>query len=471
MRNLLYFLSFSLLFIYACSNDNQQSSPEQVSQELTIFFVNDQHGQIDNFSKIKHIIDAEREKTNVIVACGGDMFSGNPVVDNAIEEGAPMIDLMNKTGFDVSVVGNHEFDYGQQMLKNRMAEANFDWVCANVDMQLTGVPQPEPFASVEAGGLKIGFVGLIETYGKDGEIPSTHPNKVEGISFTYYDEVVGQYSHLKAEEDYDLLVALTHLGLSTDKQLAQNYNFFDLIIGGHSHSRANELINNTRIVQAGGYLNYLGKVSLLIRDKQIESFSYDLIELADYKQHDQVLQTLIDTYNDLPYLKEVIGYSHNYHDRSQVGCFYTDALKDYYNVDISFQNTGGVRADLDKGDISRRDIFEISPFKNGIIIYEMSALDVKKFLIGSRSGFYYAGVNISQSNQSISIKDANGNEYDDDQILTVAINDFIPAVHYTYFSDDGQRQPLTAAHTLMAYLEQGNGQINYQNCNRYFRYQ
>ena len=71
---------FLALFSGCKNNEKNIVSPE--TYQLTIFFVNDQHGQLENFSKIKHIVDLEEQKTNVIVACSGDIFSGNPVVDN-----------------------------------------------------------------------------------------------------------------------------------------------------------------------------------------------------------------------------------------------------------------------------------------------------------------------------------------------------------------------------------------------------
>ncbi len=130
-------ISFSVL---SCSKNENNSSPiiENESKELTIFHINDQHGSIENFAKIKHIVDQEKTLTNVLVVCGGDIFSGNPVVDNHEEKGFPMIDLMNRVGFDISVIGNHEFDYGETVLKERLQQAQFAWVCANVSMNNTG---------------------------------------------------------------------------------------------------------------------------------------------------------------------------------------------------------------------------------------------------------------------------------------------------------------------------------------------
>ncbi len=111
MKKVVSLLILILLVAFGCAKENKgeiivdEIVEDEELKELTIFFVNDQHGQLDNFSKIKHIIDQEKLKTNVITACSGDIFSGNPVVDNYPEKGFPMIDIMNQVGFDISVLG------------------------------------------------------------------------------------------------------------------------------------------------------------------------------------------------------------------------------------------------------------------------------------------------------------------------------------------------------------------------------
>lgn len=169
-------------------------------------------------------------------------------------------------------------------------------------------------------------------------------------------------------------------------------------------------------------------------------------------------------------MKEVIGYSHAYHQRSGVGCFYTDAMRGKMNVDLTFQNTGGVRANLDEGDITKREIYEISPFNNGTVVYEMTVGEVATFLRETGSGFYYSGLQITQSGGTIIIENENGNSLDDSQIIKVGVNDYIPAVHAPYFPAEGAIQPLTAAETLISYLSEIDDQVNTPNCNRYFRY-
>jgi len=480
MRNLFLIFYTVLLLFVSCSKsvDNQENiNEESIAKDLTIFIVNDIHGQIDNFSKIKYIIDKEREVTNVIVTSGGDLFSGNPVVDNFPEKGYPIIDLMNRVGFDISVIGNHEYDYGEVNLKNRIDQANFDWVCANVNMSSSGVPQPFEYTTISVDNLKVTFLGLVETNGKeDATIPSTHPWRVENFIFERPEDVVASYSKIKEQENSDLYVALTHIGNRGnhgelgDHQLAEQFPYFDLIIGGHSHSIINDVVNQIPIFQAGSNLKNMGKIELTITDKKIKTVEYELIDLNNHVEEDTELKEVIQEYNDAPYLNEVIGFSQLNHENSQIGCFITDALRTEMGVDLTFQNTGGVRSDLDYGDVTRRMIFEILPFNNPVVIYEMTVSEIKDFLISSGSGFYYSGVIFEKNSGVLNVKDLNGEILSDKTILSVGVNDYIPAVFDTYFPTDGIIQPLTDAEIVISYLEEINDQINYTGCNNYFRY-
>ena len=472
-----------MLLALGCAKENTGTIIEEiegeisVSKDLTIFFINDQHGQLDNFSKIKHIIDQEKLKTNVITACSGDIFSGNPVVDNYTEKGFPMIDVMNRVGFDISVLGNHEFDYGESILTDRINQANFDWVCANVDMGNSGIPKPTPYKTLTIDDVKVTFLGLLETNGSNNStIPSTHPGRVRNLTFERPENVISQYADIKTQENSDLYIALTHLGYDAgnalgDSQIATQYPFFDLIIGGHSHQRIESMVNGIPIFQSGSYLNYLGKIELTIKDKAIESMNYESINLNTYTEHDADLKTIVDEYNDVPYLTEVIGSSQLFHDRPKVGCFYTDALRGIMNVDVTIQNNGGIRSGLNEGDITRREIFEISPFNNATVVYNMTVSEIKDFLIGSRSGFYYSGMQIEQNGNDVLVKDLDGVIISDDTVLSLGTNDYIPAVYENYFPVTGSIQSLTAAETVISFLETINSQVNYPNCDHYFRYQ
>ncbi len=476
MRFIKQFLTIFLFsfFVLACSKDENTSSPipQNNTKELTIFHINDQHGKLDNFSKIKYIIDQEKELTNVMVVCGGDIFSGNPVVDNHNEKGFPMIDLMNKVGFDISTIGNHEFDYGEVILKDRFQQSNFEWICANVNMNTTGIPEPNEYKTITKNNVKVTFLGLVETNGKENAIiPSTHPWRVQNLTFQKYTSVINNYAQIKETEDSDLYIALTHLGENTDVSIANNYSYFDAIIGGHSHSKTNTSVNNIPIFQAGSNLNYLGKIKLKIKNKNIESLSYDLINLTTYSNYDSSLKSIIDTYNEDANLDEVIGYANAYHSTSQVGYFYTDALRNEMNVDLTFQNSGGIRASLNEGNILKSEIYSIDPFNNGSVTYTMTVAEIKNFLKNSGSGFYYSGGTIEQQGADIVIKNDTQEILSDNFNLKIGLNDYIPAVYDSYFTQTPTFLPYTTAEAIINYLDNNSSPINFTNYNNYFKFE
>lgn len=471
---LLPFLLGLGFFLWSCGEEKEaeQIVPEY-SNQLTIFFVNDQHGQLENFAKVKYIVDGAKDSLNVLLVCAGDMFSGNPIVDQYNQKGYPMIDIMNKTGFDVSVLGNHEFDYGQTNLASRMQQAEFQWVCANLNTGNTDLQQPDPYTSITVNDLTVTFLGLVETNGKpDDIIPSTHPWKVLGLEFQRYWDVVEDYTDLKQSESSDLLVALTHLGATADRNLANTAPYFDLIIGGHSHEVIDEEVNGIPIVQSGSYLNNLGRIDLKFLDEEVVDYSVSFISLNNYSFKDQQLSELIETYNNAPEFDEVIGSATSYLSRDELGCFYTTALMEYLDTDCSFQNGGGIRSDLDAGDITTLEIYNMDPFNNQSVVFTMTISEIKQFFQETGAGLHVSGITLEQQGNSLYIYDKNGVLLDDNAIISIGINDYIPAVFDSYFPiEKADIKDFTTAEAIIAYLKSINDQIDYAGCDQFFDYQ
>lgn len=474
-KQYIWLICFSI-FVLACTkNDNSELDlppSENEAKELTIFHINDQHGRLENFAKIKHIIDKEKQQTNVLFVCAGDVFSGNPVVDNHDEKGFPMIDLMNMVEVDVSVIGNHEYDYGESILKDRIEQSQFTWICANVDMVDSVISQPEAYTTVSIDGLKISFLGLVETFGSDQEIiPSTHPWRVENLSFSNYQDVITNYADLKNTENADLFIALTHLGNSSDIDIANSYPYFDLIIGGHTHSISNQTVNGTPLLRGGSNLAYLGKIELSIKDKAIESMQYELINLNVYPDIDDDIESIVDTYNISADLDEVIGFSEAFHSIAQVGFFYTDALRNEMNVDLTFQNTGGIRNTLDAGNITKREIYTIDPFNNGSVSYDMTVGNIKTFLRETNQGVYYSGMTIERNGNVIEIRNNQNQLLSDNTTISLGLNDYIPAVYNNYFIQTHTNLPYTTAEAIISFLENSQTPVNYTLYTNFFQYQ
>jgi len=475
---LVQILLAALLTISLGSCESRKKS--EGKSDITIFFINDHHSQIGNFSKIKHIIDEAEEKGNIIIASAGDMFSGNPIVDFYEEKGYPVIDLMNRIGFDVATLGNHEFDYGQEILQDRIDQAEFEIISANMISASPMLEQTPPDVTISSGDLEISFVGVVETNGKPGAvIPSTHPGRLENVSFVNAGDMLDDYTDFKENTDSDLLILISHLGHNCnanetcDYTVAKNFPFFDAILGGHSHSIQDTTINGVHIYQTGSYLNYLGKVKFTVQDRKIVSEEFELISLDDYPEYDNELQGIIDDYNNNPSFSEVIGTNNSFLRRNRtVGCLYTDALRIYTGADMSIQNPGGIRSDLDEGDITLLDIYAIDPFGNELLRYELSVADITRFLSETGAGFYFSGVNIEADNAGrITISDDLGNAYDENHVLSVAINDYIPMVYEDYFPEPAEDYQMTTAEAIIAYIRSLSEPVHYESCDRYFRYE
>lgn len=463
-----FWMPMLLVLLTGCQ---EEVNAQRSSQDLTIFFINDPHSRLENFAKIKHIVDEARTETEVLLVAAGDIFSGSPIVDQYEQKGYPIIDIMNRTGFDVVTVGNHEFDYGTNILDDRMAQSEFEWICANVNTEGSDLRQPNPFYTAEVGGLKITFLGLVETNGKPGTfIPSTHPWRVADLEFRPYYDVAAEYNELKKQESADLLVALTHLGLNTDKQLAEFFTFFDMVIGGHTNNEHTGAVNGTPVLMAGKYLSHLGRIDLTIKNRKINSWDASLIDLSTYDEEDVELAQVIDSYQNAPQFEEVVGNATSHHNTTEIGCFYTTALMDFLNVDLSMQNTGGIRDELNEGEITKLEIFNIDPFNNGTVIFTKSVAELSEFLIESASGFHITGVTIEKDGQELLFK-KDGQYLGNNDQVTIGINDYIPAVYDQYFSlDDADVKDMTTAETLIAYLTTINSTVNHEGCNHYFKY-
>ena len=131
--------------LYCCKNES--GTPGKV----VIVSTNDMHAQLARFPLLATLIQQKKtEGGEVIVVDAGDRFSGNPYVDHALERGEPMIRLMNKVGYDVVTMGNHDFDYGQKILKKRLHEANFPVVCANMLSEKSELGQLPAYQMIES---------------------------------------------------------------------------------------------------------------------------------------------------------------------------------------------------------------------------------------------------------------------------------------------------------------------------------
>jgi 2',3'-cyclic-nucleotide 2'-phosphodiesterase (5'-nucleotidase family) len=386
MKKLIYIPLFLFLFFSGCQNnkteeqisegqenkDSIQAESNLISDEIIIIHVNDLHGKIDQLPKLS-ALKKEYEKThkNVFLFSAGDLFSGNPIVDQYQKKGLPIIDLMNQSGFDLSVLGNHEFDYNQQTLAKRIQDAEFDFICSNIVPDYDSIKLPEYKQLILNDTLLVSIVGFTQV-SKDG-IPDTHPKKVEGIEFIQGSKIGSRFTGMK--DSTDLFIALSHMGLHQDSIFATQFPQFDLIIGGHTHTKYSKKVTNTDVYlsHAAYDLKFAGVLKIKFENSDI-IISEDLVDLNEYKNVDSTLLTNVKEYNNNEYFKTIIGQAENTFTKPvELGNLMADVIRISTGSDLSFVPIGGIRKEtIKKGPVTIHDIFQLDPFNNEIHIIEIT---------------------------------------------------------------------------------------------------
>jgi 5'-nucleotidase len=360
-----------MLVVVACSTEKR----------VVIISTNDIHSSIDNFPRLATLVEkirAENGAENVILADAGDRWTGNPFVDHSTDTLYPIVELMNTLDYNIATFGNHEFDWGQAMLNRRTGEMNFPVVCANICTGTSLLSQVEPYKILEAGDLKIAFLGLITSF-VDGR-PVGKKKSFEGMTFTNPYDTAKKYAWLA--DECDVFVGLTHLGLAADDSLAKCVPQLDLIIGGHSHDLLTtpRIVGETKITQTERYLAYAGVTTITKKGKTL-SIDNHLVRL-DTIAPSPTYQKMVDRYNNDPCLNYKIGKVDIAFDTTGVRNLVTDAIRAKTKVDVVLYHKGGIRRKaIDTDSVRRAEIYFIEPFNSEVLTMELSTDDIKEMII------------------------------------------------------------------------------------------
>ncbi|MDR0666994.1 MAG: metallophosphatase [Prevotellaceae bacterium] len=240
--------------------------------KLTILHTNDVHSQIepapsDSGGMVRaatYINEVRATEKNVLLLSAGDFFQGTPYFN--LFFGKIEIELMNAMRYDAACLGNHEFDYGMDTLARRLQEAAFPIVTANYDVSQTPLRgQVKPYVIIERDGIKIGIIGI----GVD-LTDCSFGHLWRGMQISEPIAVANALAaQLKREEHCRLVVCLSHLGHEDDFRLAETSRDIDLIIGGHTHRRVQEVRKNRNgrdvpVVQTGKSGLFVGRIEVIV---------------------------------------------------------------------------------------------------------------------------------------------------------------------------------------------------------------
>lgn len=342
---------------------------------------------IGNAAAAANCIKEKREEANslgygFLLFDSGDMFVGSPIGE--FSKGQAVVDYFNYCGYDVVSPGNHDYDMGVEIFKKFVEDVNATFLGSNIVYEDTRevVDYLKPYTIVEESGVKIGIFSLLTEY-MEG---MTTPEKFKNHDVSDEKETAQRYVDTLKSKDVDLIFALTGIGLRHDKRVASNVPGIDVIFGSHSASALEhpyeDSINHTIICQAYGHLSNIGFLDLWIdkTTKKIAGYSGELIDLlSDKIENDTAMLNIVKKWENITQkgFDEVIGYSKEELTRigfeeSTIGNLITNAMREYFDVDIAIHNSGGIRANIPKGEVTYRDCYNIDALSNTAVLLKMT---------------------------------------------------------------------------------------------------
>lgn len=416
--------ALALLVLCACAGTPKRTRPSG-TVELVVLHTNDMHGQVQpraatwidrqkpplagGLPRVAALVQRVRREEQqagraVLVVDGGDWYQGTP--EGVVDVGLDCVRAIAAVGYDAAAIGNHEFDHGVANLQRLLAQARPPAICANLRERGRSerVSWVAPWRIVDAGGLRIALVGLLTP-----STPSiTHPD-ARRFDFAPAEE---ELTRVKRElgASVDLIVPVGHIGIDEAVTLARAHPDLPLIVTGHSHTflREGRREGQTLIVQAGAKASVVGRVELSIDgpSARVTSSTARLIELVELPASEDAnarVETLcaglVARADEA--MREVLGeltaplttsgkpYS------TSAGSWMADLIRARTAADVAFHNRGGVRAEIEAGPVTRRGVFEMSPFDNNIAVLRLRGSELESIVRAAVEGTAHSGLDYS----------------------------------------------------------------------------
>lgn len=347
------------------------------------------------FAELATLIKAERKAAkNSVLTVSGDFLS--PSIMSGLTKGAHMISLFNELGVNYISLGNHEFDFGPDILNQRIKESKAAWVNSNV-MDKSGkiLAGTVPTAILEADGFKIGMFGLLT------EETTTLSSPGSDIAFVAPAEAASQAVVNLKEQGAEVIVALTHMTLEEDRELARKVKDIHVILGGHDHDPISFFERSVLISKAGYDGHFLGVTELEIQRVEGKNGPEVLVRPVSWRfdstvgvTPDPEMAKAVKVFTDKldQELNIVIGTSKNELDsrratvrgaEAAIGNLIADAMREGVGADLAITNGGGIRADkvYPAGTaLTRKDILAELPFGNVTVLMELTGAQVRDAL-------------------------------------------------------------------------------------------
>ena len=388
MRKTFLIVPFLALSLIGCNANKDK--------DIVVLYTSDVHCGIDknigydSLSAYKKQLEKENYVTLMDV---GDNISGDFI--GAVSKGEYIIDLMNEVGYDSMIFGNHEFDYGMDILKQRVEQFKGDVLSCNfkyIGQKENKFNKVKPYKIISYGKNKVGFVGVTTPYTIVDSTPSyfQEDNKF-AYSFTG-DNAEEFYACVQENIDAcykqkaNYVVVLAHLGEGDEYvpyssiDLVNNTKGVTAIFDGHSHKTLSHSVkdkegNNVPLLATGYQMSEIGQLTIR-KDKTIETKLIDKIEEKDSRisalitninqKVDELANKVVATSDLALSIKGPEGTRMIRTREMPIGNLIADAYRIMSEAEIGFTNGGGIREDLKEGEITFSDIKAVHPFGNSI---------------------------------------------------------------------------------------------------------
>ena len=410
MKKLVTFLFIvSLSFITSCSQEEDlgYKAPERT---LNFYALNDFHGAFlydeeseqAGLSRIGNFLIEQKENDpeNTFILSSGDMFQGG--AESNITRGEIVIEAMNEIGFDSMTIGNHEFDWGEDVLKEMASQMEFPFLGINVFYEKgNNDERPSylaPSTIVKKEGIKVGIIGSI-MQNIDSSIIAT-------IAEDFYfapaiDMIEEEAKRLKNNENCDIVVLSTHDGAYRGYKDLENV---DAVFLGHEHDKLEgKYDTGVPYVEGLNYGTYLSHISL---DLKLENNHYKVVDssvenidtFSTFLTNSPQIDTIYSRYEDeISAIRDEILYTFDLRvSKNNFGRYIAKSLLDYanqnteYDVSMGCINSGGgVRDNILPGEFTYGDLIKVYPFENVLAVLKIKPEDYGSYY--SRSGLlkYY----------------------------------------------------------------------------------
>ncbi|TNF06596.1 MAG: DUF5011 domain-containing protein [Bacillota bacterium] len=375
---------------------------------LNVFYINDTHGSIQEnndemgMAKIGNLIQSEKiiNPDGTLFIGGGDLLQGS-LLSNYFN-GASMIEILNALDMDAFVIGNHEFDWGIEIVTNYrdidhpLMYADFPLLGANIFYKNTET-RPEyidPYTIIQKGQMKVGIIGLIG-YGLESSIATSRVSAYEFGNPLYWAEYYTEY--LRVQEEVDMVLVVLH----DDGRQSLNFNYnlstwtgnqkVDAVFNGHSHQTYVETYARTgadmQVIQASANGKRVGKVSFEVgEDASIISSSAINLSAANetrLQTENAYIASIIESYVSQiePLLNDVIIYAGESISQSSLTYYMSELIRKSTDSDIGFHNLGGTRESISNGEgITIAKLYKIFPFDNRIKTVYLTGAQITQYI-------------------------------------------------------------------------------------------